>query len=286
VQRVAEADEQGVARRHDFLNEREALTTGQNSYAGILSCADSRIAPEYAFDAGRGDLFVCRVAGNFLNDDGLASFEYAVQVLGTPLLMVLGHQACGAVDAAIKSVGEGTTLPGHLPALVTALTPAVKSASGQSGNVLDNTIKQNVLLNVERLKSANPIVSKFVADIRFASSAASTSSTRGRSKSCNNRAAEVGPLSDRATSAMAAHAGSKRHDLRLAVRHRPRCEQSHNRVSEKDGDCQISAKKPWQFAKPWGLRDFSGVWWRLACRCFLALAAPICSKCRRSVSAS
>jgi carbonic anhydrase len=155
---------QGVARRHDFLNEREALTTGQNPYAGILSCADSRIAPEYAFDSGRGDLFVCRVAGNFLNDDGLASFEYAVQVLGTPLLMVLGHQACGAVDAAIKSIGEGTTLPGHLPALVTALTPAVKAASGQPGDTLDNTIKQNVLLNVERLKNATPIVSKFVAD--------------------------------------------------------------------------------------------------------------------------
>jgi carbonic anhydrase len=64
---------QGVARRHDFKHEREALTTGQNPYAGILSCADSRIAPEYAFDSGRGDLFVCRVAGNFVNDDILAS---------------------------------------------------------------------------------------------------------------------------------------------------------------------------------------------------------------------
>src|SRR5262249_24413641 len=119
LERLMEGNEryvQGVARRHDFLNEREALTTGQNPYAGILSCADSRIAPEYAFDSGRGDLFVCRVAGNFLNDDGLASFEYAVQVLHTPLLMVLGHEACGAVEAAIKSVGEGTTLPGHLPA--------------------------------------------------------------------------------------------------------------------------------------------------------------------------
>ena len=167
LERLMEGNEryvQGLARRHDFLSEREALTTGQNPYAGILSCADSRIAPEYAFDSGRGDLFVCRVAGNFLNDDGLASFEYAVQVLHTPLLMVLGHEACGAVEAAIKSVGEGTTLPGHLPALVTALTPAVKAASGQSGDALDNTVRQNVLLNVERLKNATPIVSKFVAD--------------------------------------------------------------------------------------------------------------------------
>jgi carbonic anhydrase len=155
---------QGVAVRHDFKHEREALTRGQNPYAGILSCADSRIAPEYAFDAGRGDLFVCRVAGNFINDDVLASFEYAVQVLGTPLLMVLGHQACGAVDAAMKSIADGTTLPGHLPALVTALSPAVQAARGEKGNALDNAIRRNVVLNVERLMAATPIISQFVAD--------------------------------------------------------------------------------------------------------------------------
>jgi carbonic anhydrase len=107
----------GVTRRHDFKHEREVLTKGQNSYAGVLSCADSRIAPEYVFDSGRGDLFVCRVAGNFLNDHVVASFEYAVQVLNTPLLLVLGHQACGAVDAAIKSIKDITTLPGHLQSL-------------------------------------------------------------------------------------------------------------------------------------------------------------------------
>src|ERR1700761_4206081 len=63
----------GVSKRHDFKAEREALAGGQNPYAGILSCADSRIAPEYAFDSGRGDLFVCRVAGNFANDETVAS---------------------------------------------------------------------------------------------------------------------------------------------------------------------------------------------------------------------
>jgi hypothetical protein len=80
----------GVSRLHDFKHEREVLTKGQNPFAGILGCADSRIAPEYAFDAGRGDLFVCRVAGNIANTDAIASLEYAVQVLSTPLLMVLG----------------------------------------------------------------------------------------------------------------------------------------------------------------------------------------------------
>ena len=154
----------GVSKRHDFKHEREALTRGQNPYAGILSCADSRIAPEYAFDTGRGDLFVCRVAGNFVNDDAIASFEYAVQVLNAPLLMVLGHKSCGAVDAAIKSIKDNTTLPGHLPSLVSAISPAIKAAAGQPGNALDNAIRQNVILTVEKLKTATPIIDKFVAE--------------------------------------------------------------------------------------------------------------------------
>jgi carbonic anhydrase len=167
LQRLVKGNEryvEGVSRRHDFKHEREALTKGQNPFAGILSCADSRVAPELAFDTGRGDLFVCRVAGNFLNNDGIASFEYAVQVLNTPLLMVLGHQSCGAVDAAIKSIGEGTTLPGHLPSLVEAISPSVKATAGKPGNPLDNAIRQNVLLNVEKLKTVTPIIETFVSE--------------------------------------------------------------------------------------------------------------------------
>jgi len=152
----------GVARRHDFKTEREALVGGQNPYAGILSCADSRIAPEYAFDSARGDLFVCRVAGNFANDDTIASMEYAVAILNVPLIMVLGHDACGAIDATIKSLKDNTTLPGHLPSLVTSLTPAVKAVSGKPGDQLDNAIRQNVIDNVAKLKSATPILNSAV----------------------------------------------------------------------------------------------------------------------------
>jgi carbonic anhydrase len=167
LQRLMKGNERyvdGVSKRHDFKHEREALTKGQNPFAGILSCADSRVAPEYAFDSGRGDLFVCRVAGNFLNTDVVASFEYGVQVLHTPLLMVLGHQSCGAVDAAIKSIRDGTTLPGHLPSLVEAIGPAVRDTQGKPGDALENAIKQNVLLNVERLKAATPIIEAFVSE--------------------------------------------------------------------------------------------------------------------------
>jgi carbonic anhydrase len=150
---------EGVTRRHDFRHEREALARGQNPYAAILSCADSRIAPEYAFDSGRGDLFVCRVAGNFASSETIASLEYAVAVLNTPLILVLGHDACGAVDATIKSLKDEKPLPGHMPSLVEAIAPAVKTASSQSGDKLNNAIRQNVIDNVAKLKSATPILS-------------------------------------------------------------------------------------------------------------------------------
>jgi carbonic anhydrase len=148
----------GSSLRHDFKHEREALAGGQNPFAAVLGCADSRIAPEYAFDTARGDLFVCRVAGNFASEEGIASLEYAVSVLATPLILVLGHDACGAVDATIKSLKDATTLPGHLPSLVNAIGPSVIAASQQAGNALDNAIRQNVIDNVAKLKATAPIL--------------------------------------------------------------------------------------------------------------------------------
>ena len=165
LQRLMEGNRRyvkGETKRYDFRHEREALSKGQNPFAAILSCADSRIAPEFCFDSARGDVFVCRVAGNFASDEMIASLEYAVQVLNTPLIMVLGHDACGAVDATIKSLKDGTTLPGHLPSLVAAIKPAVDAARGQPGDPLANAIRQNVKLNVDKLKSATPILKSFV----------------------------------------------------------------------------------------------------------------------------
>lgn len=154
----------GSMHRHDFLAERPALRSGQNPFAGILSCADSRIAPEYAFDTGRGDLFVCRVAGNFANADTIASFEFGVAVLKTPLILVLGHQGCGAIDSTIKAVKDGAKFPGHIPSLVKALKPAVKDVLDRPGNLLENATEQNVRLTVKTLRSATPILSEAVAD--------------------------------------------------------------------------------------------------------------------------
>lgn len=149
----------GVATRRDFKAERAPLTRGQNPYAAILGCADSRTSPEFAFDAGLGDLFVCRVAGNVADDDALASLEYAVTELGTPLILVLGHEACGAVNATIKSLNDNVTLPGHLPSLVRAIAPAVEAARSMQGNLLENAIRQNVQHNVAALQSDVPVIS-------------------------------------------------------------------------------------------------------------------------------
>ena len=155
---------EGLTKRHDFKHEREPLSSGQNPFAAVLSCSDSRIAPEYCFETARGDVFVCRVAGNFASDEMVASLEYAVQVLNTPLIMVLGHDSCGAVDATIKSVKDGTTLPGHLPSLVSALSPAVKAILDQPGDLLANATRRNVSMNVDKLRSAMPILKSFNDD--------------------------------------------------------------------------------------------------------------------------
>ncbi|MGA7489984.1 MAG: carbonic anhydrase, partial [Xanthobacteraceae bacterium] len=149
----------------DYAAGRAARAAKQYPFAAVLSCADSRVAPELAFDQGPGQLFVVRVAGNFVDDEGLASLEYGVKFLGVPLIMVLGHTNCGAVDATIKVVNDNAKLPGHLPGLVRALKPAVEAAKkAKPANLLDAAIAENVRLNVGRLNKAKPIVSAFVAD--------------------------------------------------------------------------------------------------------------------------
>src|SRR5262249_17971699 len=120
---------------------RTELIKSQHPFAIILGCSDSRVPPELVFDEGLGDLFVVRVAGNVLNDEGLGSIEYAVDILGARLILVLGHQSCGAVDAAMKIVAAKGKAPGHIQSLVTALKPVVDSMP--KGD-LDTTIKANV----------------------------------------------------------------------------------------------------------------------------------------------
>lgn len=149
---------EGVTKRYDFVSEREVLEGGQNPFVAVLSCADSRITPEYAFDTGRGELFAVRVAGNFVTDDGLASLEYAVAVLGTPLIMVLGHDSCGALAAGVKATKDSATFPGKIQGLADALKPSVRKVLKAPGDLLANAIAQNVSDTVARLKAESTLL--------------------------------------------------------------------------------------------------------------------------------
>src|SRR5215831_2892258 len=133
-----------VAKRYQHPHQSAArqreLAASQSPHAIILSCADSRVAPEIILDQGLGDLFDVRVAGNVAGDAELASIEYAALHLHTPLLVVMGHQKCGAVTAAAEA-GEAE---GHMPSLVALIRPAVERARSEPGDLIDNAVRINV----------------------------------------------------------------------------------------------------------------------------------------------
>jgi carbonic anhydrase len=141
---------------------RMELTQGQSPFAIILSCSDSRVPVETVFDQEPGHIFGIRVAGNFADDNGLGSIEYAVEVLKSSLIMVLGHTSCGAVDATVKYVDKGTTQPGYIQGLVAAIAPAVRSVKADPGNALDSAIVANVKANVAAIPARSEIVAAAV----------------------------------------------------------------------------------------------------------------------------
>jgi carbonic anhydrase len=118
---------------------RAETAAGQNPFAVVVGCADSRTAPEIVFDQSIGDLFVVRTAGNLVDDYALGSIEYAVEHLGVRLIVVLGHERCGAVTAALASASA----PGHVNALVRDIQPAVEAVKGKEGDRLANAIHEN-----------------------------------------------------------------------------------------------------------------------------------------------
>ena len=139
-------------------SRRESLIGGQEPYAIILSCADSRVVPELAFDAGLGELFVVRVAGNVANSSSIASIEYAVAHVGSKLIVVLGHESCGAVNAAMAGGDNGYNL-NHLLAHI---SPAI-SASGEDAAIGD-VVKKNVELTINELNSRSEIIREATAN--------------------------------------------------------------------------------------------------------------------------
>lgn len=138
--------------------QRMALAKGQWPFAAILGCADSRTSPDLVFDQGLGDLFIVRVAGNVVNHEGLGSIEYAVEHLGSRLIVVLGHEACGAVKAARAEASSGHLSP-HLASLLQAIKPAVTATAGED---LESTVRANVQ-HVTKLIRTNPELKKLFA---------------------------------------------------------------------------------------------------------------------------
>ena len=130
---------------------------GQQPFATILTCSDSRLPPELLFDQGLGDLFVARVAGNIVDPALLGSVEYAVGHLKTPLIVVIGHEKCGAVQATLESIQHHQTPHGDIAALVTAITPAVAVAEQRPGDLLDNTIRANAEQSLDAIKKSSEL---------------------------------------------------------------------------------------------------------------------------------
>ena len=160
--------------------------SGQHPFAAILGCADTRVPPEIIFDQGLGDLYVIRVAGNVVDNFVLGSLEYAVDDLGVQLIVVLGHDQCGAVATAVQQLGYGARIStpsiwtwqhgwqtvkaipiGHLSNVVVSIKPAVDKAYQRPGNLVDNAIDANISYVVEQLKSSQPILTERVKESRL-----------------------------------------------------------------------------------------------------------------------
>jgi carbonic anhydrase len=139
----------------EAATRRAELKTSQHPFAIVLSCSDSRVPPEIVFDQGLGDLFVIRVAGNVIDDHSLGSIEYAADHLAVRLIVVLGHQRCGAVKAAKETIAAKTEAPAHIQSLVTAIQPAVEATA--KGD-LNATIEANVRNVTQALRSSTPVL--------------------------------------------------------------------------------------------------------------------------------
>ncbi|MEW2417317.1 carbonic anhydrase [Streptomyces sp. NPDC046866] len=143
---------------------RELVAQAQNPYGVVLSCIDSRVAPELIFDTGLGDLYVLRTGGQAVGPVVTGSVEYGPMTGGTPLVMVLGHQRCGAIEAAYKSMKNGTSLPGNLQAIATALVPAYRETVKNPGSdPVDTTIRNQIRITADGLRAnadLGPLVKK------------------------------------------------------------------------------------------------------------------------------
>lgn len=137
---------------------REEIASAQHPFVVILTCSDSRVSPEVIFDQGLGDIFEIRDAGNIVDNVVLGSIEYAVEHLHSPLVVVLGHERCGAVSAAVA----GGEIPGHIGAIVEEMKESVEKAKAKGGDIIDNAVYENIDATVKKISESQPVIEELV----------------------------------------------------------------------------------------------------------------------------
>jgi carbonic anhydrase len=147
----------------ELASQRAQVAKGQTPWATIVSCADSRVPPELLFGGlGVGELFVSRNAGNMVDTATMGTIEYGSGVLGVPLIVVLGHERCGAVAAACEVVEKKTQFPGSIGPMVEAIVPAARAVAGKPGDFVNNAIHESAVRTARRIATESPIISELV----------------------------------------------------------------------------------------------------------------------------
>jgi carbonic anhydrase len=148
---------------NNLLKQRDGVAKHQAPWATIVSCADSRVPPELLFGgAGVGELFVARNAGNMVDTATMGSIEYGSAVLGVPLIVVLGHERCGAVAAAVDMVQKQAKFPGSIGPMVSAIVPAVQAVTGKPGDMVDNAVRASASRTAQHIASSSPLIADLV----------------------------------------------------------------------------------------------------------------------------
>lgn len=147
---------------HQSLDDLHDLAAGQHPFVITVGCADSRVSPELLFDQGLGDIFDNRVAGNIVDDLLLGSIEFAVEEFGSPLIVVLGHERCGAITATINAIESGGTAPGHIGVIVDALRPIIEPVLDDPGDRVDNAVRANVHAQATQLVQRSELLAEHV----------------------------------------------------------------------------------------------------------------------------
>ena len=164
IQALIEGNERfikGSMHNHDHEAARRRGAVGQSPFAAFIRCADSRVAPELVFDQTIGDLFVCGIAGNIPTPEIIGSLEYSVAMLKTPLVVVMGHSNCGAVESAMQHEHDPGSLPGHLAGLVSNILPAcIESRNAEDR--LAKAIEINVLNAMKQVNDNSTVIAEAV----------------------------------------------------------------------------------------------------------------------------